>query len=143
MEEFLFIFIIISTAIGCGYGILYGVGIGYVPIFVYLSSIALNFLANVTIVFLTDRLLKWKSLGERIKKRLARVQKLIDKYGSFGLVIGVSVLSTNELSIIGKLLCIKPSRLYASLLVANILNAALFLGIALGIFKVLLHLRPF
>jgi hypothetical protein len=120
-------------------GILYGVGIGYDPILVYLASITLNFLSILAVVFLIDRLLKWKkSQGDWIKKKLARGQKLIDKYGCLGIIMGVFVLSPIQLAIIGKLLCMKPSRLYPSLLGAIILVATLYLGIALGIFKFLL-----
>ena len=138
MYEF-FLFIIISIVLECGMGILFGVGIGYDPILVYLASITLNFLTILAVVFLIDRLLKWKKgLGDWIKKRLARGQKLIDKYGGIGIIIGVFALSPIQLAIIGKLLCMKPSRLYPSLLGAIFLVATVYLGVALGVFKFLL-----
>ncbi len=52
--------------------------------------------------------------------------------------MGVVVLSPMQLAIVGKLLGMKPSKLYPSLVVATFLVATAFLGVALGIFKVLL-----
>ena len=76
------IFIIISVTLECGMGILFGVGVGYDPILVYIASITLNFLSVLAVVALIDRLFRWKKgLGDWIKKRLGRGQKLIDKYG--------------------------------------------------------------
>ena len=135
----LFIFIIISIILECGMGILYGVGIGYNPIIVFFASVTLNFLTILAVVVLIGLLLKWKKgLGDWIKRRLGRGQKLIDKYGCIGIIIGVFILSPIQLSVIGKLLCMKPSRLYPSLLGALFLVATIYLGVALGVFKFLL-----
>ncbi len=135
----LFIFIIISIIFECGMGILYGVGIGYNPIIVFFASVTLNFLTILAVVVLIGLLLKWKKgLGDWIKRRLGRGQKLIDKYGCIGIIIGVFILSPIQLSVIGKLLCMKPSRLYPSLLGALFLVATIYLGVALGVFKFLL-----
>ena len=133
------IFIIISVTLECGMGILFGVGVGYDPILVYIASVTLNFLSVLAVVFLIDRLFRWKKgLGVWIKKRLGRGQKLIDKYGGLGIIMGVFILSPIQLAIIGKLLYMKPTRLLPSLLGAIILVATIYLGIALGVFKFLL-----
>jgi hypothetical protein len=133
------IFIIISVALECGMGILFGIGVGYDPVLVYLASVTLNFLTVLAVIVLIDRLFRWKKgLGDWIKKRLGRGQKLIDKYGCLGIIMGVFILSPIQLAIVGRLLCMKPSKLIPSLLGAIILVAAIYLGIALGVFKFLL-----
>jgi hypothetical protein len=135
----LFIFIFLSVIFECGVGILYGVGIGYDPLLVYPAAIIINFLTTFVAVFIIDRLLEWKKgLRSWIEKRLARGQKLIDKYGCVGIVMGILVLSPIQLAIVGRLLSMKSGKLYPALLVAIFLVATAFLGIALGVFKVLL-----
>jgi hypothetical protein len=123
----------------CGLGIVYGVGIGYDPILVFPASIIINFLTIFVVISLIDRLLEWKKgLRNWIEKRLVRGQKLIDKYGCVGIIMGVLVLSPIQLAILGRLLGMKPSRLYPALLGAILLVATAYLGIAIGIFKFLL-----
>jgi hypothetical protein len=120
-------------------GIIYGVGIGYNPIMVFPATIAINFLTIIAVIFLIDRLLCWKKgLRSWLEKRLSRGKKLIDKYGCYGLIGGVLVLSPIQLAIMGRLLGIEPKKLYPSLLSAIVIVATAFMGIALGIFKVLL-----
>jgi len=132
-------FIFLSIIFECGLGILYGVGIGYDPILVFPATIIINFLTILVAVCIIDRLLEWKKgLRNWIEKRLARGQKLIDKYGCVGIIIGVLVLSPLQLAIIGRLLGMKPSKLYPTLLGAILLVATAYLGVALGVFKVLL-----
>jgi hypothetical protein len=132
-------FIFLSMIFECGLGIVYGVGIGYDPILVFPASIILNFLTILVAVCIIDRLLEWKKgLRNWIEKRLARGQKLIDKYGCVGIIMGVLVLSPLQLAIMGRLLGMKPSRLYPALLGAILLVATVYLGVALGVFKVLL-----
>jgi len=132
-------FIFLSIIFECGLGILYGVGIGYDPILVFPATIIINFLTILVAVCIIDRLLEWKKgLRNWIEKRLARGQKLIDKYGCVGIIIGVLVLSPLQLAIIGRLLGMKPSKLYPALLGAILLVATAYLGVALGVFKVLL-----
>jgi hypothetical protein len=123
----------------CGMGILYGVAIGYDPMMVFPAAILINFMAIFAAVFVVDKLLNWKK-GVRawIERRLARGQKIIDKYGCVGIVMGIVVLSPIQLAIVGRLLGMKSIKLYPSLFVAIFLVATAFLGIALGIFKVLL-----
>jgi len=133
------IFIIISVALECGMGILFGIGVGYDPVLVYLVSVTLNFLTVLAVIALIYRLFRWKKgLGDWIKKRLGRGQKLIDKYGALGIIMGVFILSPIQLAIVGRMLCMKPTRLIPSLLGAIILVATIYLGIALGVFKFLL-----
>jgi uncharacterized protein YacL len=132
-------FIFLSIIFECGLGILYGVGIGYDPILVFPATIIINFLTILVAVCIIDRLLEWKKgLRNWIEKRLAKGQKLIDKYGCVGIIIGVLVLSPLQLAIIGKLLGMKPSKLFPALLGAILLVATAYLGVALGVFKVLL-----
>jgi len=120
-------------------GIIYGIAIGYDPLLVFPAAIILNFLAIFAAVFVTNRLMEWKK-GIRvwIERRLGRGQKLIDKYGCVGIFMGIFVLSPIQLAIVGRLIGIKPSKLYPTLFAAIVLVATAFLGIALGVFKVLL-----
>lgn len=135
----LFVFIVLSVTLECGMGIVYGVAMGYDPLLVFPTAIILNFLAIFAAVFVVDRLMEWKKgLRIWIEKRLSRGQKLIDKYGCVGILMGVVVLSPIQLAIVGRLIGIKSSKLYPTLLTAIVLVATAFLGIALGVFKVLL-----
>ena len=120
-------------------GILYGIGIGYDPILVFPAAIIINFLTILVAVFIIDKLMEWKK-GIRywLERRLTRARKYIDKYGWIGIIMGVFVLSPLQLAILGKLLGMKPSTLYPALLGAIFVVATAFLGIALGLFKVLL-----
>jgi hypothetical protein len=135
----LVIFIVLSVFLECGMGIVYGVGIGYNPLIVFPAAILINFFSIIIAVRVVDRLLEWKK-GFRcwLERRLARGQKLIDKYGCVGIVMGVFFLSPMQLAIMGRLLGIKPGKLYPALFGAILIVATAFLGIALGIFKVLL-----
>ena len=120
-------------------GIIYGVGIGFDPLLVFPAAILINFLGIVVAVKVVDRLFEWKKgFKTWLERRLARGQKLIDKYGCVGIVMGVLVLSPIQLAIVGRLIGIKPSKLYPSLFVAICVVATAFLGVALGVFKVLL-----
>ena len=135
----LVIFIVLSVFLECGMGIVYGVGIGYNPLIVFPAAILINFFSIIIAVRIVDRLLEWKK-GFRcwLERRLARGQKLIDKYGCVGIVMGVLFLSPMQLAIMGRLLGMKPRKLYPALFGAIVIVATAFLGVALGIFKVLL-----
>jgi hypothetical protein len=135
----LVIFVILSVFLECGMGIVYGVGIGYAPLLVFPAAVLINFFSIIIAVRVVDRLLEWKK-GFRcwLERRLARGQKLIDKYGCVGIVVGVLFLSPMQLAIMGRLLGIKPGKLYPALFAAILIVATAFLGIALGIFKILL-----
>ncbi len=135
----LLVFILLSITLECGMGILYGVAVGYDPMLVFPLAIALNFFGIFAAVFIMDRLFEWKKgFKTWLEKRLSRGQKLIDKYGCYGIVMGVVVLSPIQLAIVGKLLGIKPSKLYPALFFAILIVATAFLGVALGVFRVLL-----
>ena len=135
----LIIFTVLCMTLECGAGILYGVGIGYDPLSVFLAAIIINFTSVFIAGFLIERLLNWKKgLKNWLEKRCARGQKLIDKYGWIGIIMGICVLSPMQLTVIGRLMCMENSKLYPALLIAIIIVATAFLGIALGIFKVLL-----
>ncbi|MCW4023685.1 MAG: small multi-drug export protein [Candidatus Bathyarchaeota archaeon] len=138
MYELLF-FILLSLIFESGMGILYGVGIGYEPIMVFSAAILINLITIVIAVSVVDRVLNWKrGLKDWIERRLARGRKLIDKYGCVGIVMGVCFLSPMQLAIVGRLVGMKPSRLYPSLMVATCLVATAYLGVAVGVFKFLL-----
>jgi uncharacterized membrane protein len=123
----------------CGMGILYGVGVGFDPYIVYFAAILLNFGAIVPAVRIVDRLLKWrKGVKAWLERRLARGQRLIDRYGWIGIVMGVLFLSPIQLAIVGRLLGIKPRTLYPALLIGICIVATVYLGVALGIFKIIL-----
>ncbi len=135
----LLVFILLSVTLECGMGIIYGVAVGYDPLLVYPVAIALNFFGIFVAVFILDRLLEWKKgLRSWIERKLSRGRKLIDKYGCYGIVMGVAVLSPIQLAIVGTLLGIKPCKLYPALFCAIVVIATVYLGVALGIFKVLL-----
>ena len=135
----LFIFIFLSVILECGAGILYGVGIGYDPLLVFPATIIINFLTVVAVVFLIDRLLEWKKgLRNWLERRFARGQKIINKYGYFGIVMGIFFLSPIQLAIVGRLLGMKRRQLLPALFGALVLVATIYLGLALGVFKVLL-----
>jgi hypothetical protein len=135
----LLIFIIISVFLECGMGIIYGVAVGYDPLLVFPTVIMINFLTIIAVILLIDRLLNWKKrLRFWIEKRFSRGQKLIDKYGCYGIVMGIFVLSPIQLAVIGKLIGIKPYKLLPSLLSAVFIVATAFMGITLGVFKFLL-----
>ncbi len=95
----LVIFIVLSVFLECGMGIVYGVGIGYNPLIVFPAAILINFFSIIIAVRVVDRLLEWKK-GFRcwLERRLARGQKLIDKYGCVGIVMGVLFPLTNAIS---------------------------------------------
>ncbi len=133
------IFTILSIVFECGMGIIYGIGVGYEPILVFPAAILINFLTIVVAVRVIDRLMEWKKgFRDWIERRLFRARKYIDKYGWIGIIMGVFVLSPLQLAILGKMLGIKSSTLYPSLLGAILVVATAYLGIALGVFKVLL-----
>ncbi len=135
----LLIFIALSIALECGLGILYGVGVGYDPIMVLPAAVILNFVGVIIAVFVIDALFNWKKgIKPWIERRLGRGQKLVDKYGPIGIVMGVMVLSPIQLAVVGKLFCMKPSKLYPALFIAICIVALAYFAIALGIFKFLL-----
>jgi hypothetical protein len=135
----LIIFFVTSIIFECGGGILYGVAAGFNPLLVFLGALSINMVTVFAAILLVDALMKWKK-GVRawIERKLARGQRLIDKYAWLGVIAGVFVLSPIQTAIIGRLIGVKPSKLYPALICGTILVAVVFLGIALGIFKLIL-----
>jgi len=130
---------ILCVILECGAGIIYGIGIGYDPILVFPAAIALNFVSIIIVTVLFEKVLNRSSTVKSwIERRLARGRKVIDKYGYFGILMGVFVLSPIQLAIVGRLLGLQPNKLYPALLGGTFIVATAFLGIALGIFKILL-----
>ena len=119
---------------------LYGVAVGFNPVFVFATTLTINFLTVFASIFLIDRLLDWKK-GLRIwlEKRTARGQRLINKYCHVGIIAGVFVLSPIQVAIIGRLLGVQSKKFYPSLIGGTALSAVVSLAIALGIFKLILH----
>ncbi len=133
------IFIILSVTLECGMGIIFGIAVGYDPLFVFTAAILLNFLSVLIVGAVIDRLLEWKKgFRDWLERRLHRGRKLIDKYGCVGIVMGIAVLSPIQLAIVGKLLGIKPSKLYPSLMGAILVAAFFFLCVAQGVIKFLI-----
>ncbi len=135
----LLVFIALSIILECGIGILYGVAIGYDPLMVFPAAILLNLVGVITAVLVIEVLFKWKAgIKAWIERRLGRGKKLVDKYGSIGIVMGVVVLSPIQLAVVGKLFCMQSRKLYPALFIAICVVALAYLGIALGVFKFLL-----
>ena len=138
MYELVF-FVLLCLFLECGIGIVYGVGVGYDPLIIYPLAILLNYISVITVLVFIERLLKWKPrLKNWLEGKLARGRRIIDKYGYLGMILGVFALSPIQLAIIGRLLGLKSIKLYLSLLGATAIVATAYLGIALGIFKIIL-----
>ncbi len=135
----IYIYIIIAIVFECGGGMLYGVAVGFDPLWVFVSTLLINILTVFAAALLVDKVLFWKKgIKEWIERRTARGQRLINKYCWIGIIAGVFVLSPMQVAVIGRLLGIKPNRFYPPLIGGTILGAIVSMGIALGIFKVIL-----
>jgi NADH:ubiquinone oxidoreductase subunit 3 (subunit A) len=133
------IFLGTSLILECGIAILYGVAAGFDPLLVFASALTINLITIFATILLVDALMRWKKgVKTWIEKKLARGQRLIDKYAWIGVIAGVFVLSPIQIAIIGRLIGVKPSRLYPSLIGGTVLVALAFMGIALGVFKLAL-----
>ena len=136
----IYIYILISIIFESGGGMLYGVAVGFNPLFVFATTLTINMLTVLASVYVIDRLLDWKKgLKSWLDKRTARGQRLINKYCSIGIIAGVFVLSPIQVAIIGRLLRIQSNKFYPPLIGGTALSAAVSLGIALGIFKLILR----
>ena len=119
---------------------LYGVAVGFDPAWVFAVTLTINMLTVFITILFVDRLLDWKKgLKSWLEKKTARGQRIIDKYALLGIVAGVFVLSPIQVAIIGRLLGIQPKKFYLPLIGATALSAVVSMGIALGIFKLILH----
>ena len=135
----LLLYIIISIVFESGGGMLYGVAVGFNPLFVFATTLTINIITVFAAIFLIDRLLNWKK-GWRswFERRTARGQSLINKYAVLGIIAGVFVLSPIQVAIVGRLLGIQSNNFYPTLVTGTVLSAMVSMAIALGIFKVLL-----
>ena len=119
---------------------LYGVAVGFDPLLVFATTLTINILTVFASIFLVDKLLDWKKgLRSWVEKRTARGQRLINKYALIGVVAGVFVLSPIQVAIIGRLIGIQSNKFYSTLVVGTVLSAVASMGIALGIFKLILR----
>lgn len=133
------IYIIISIVFESLGGMVYGVAVGFDPRLVFVATLTINILTVFAAIFLIDKLLEWKKgLRNWIERRVARGERLINKYAWVGIIAGVFVLSPIQVAIVGRLLRIKSDKFYPPLLVGTVLGALVSMGIALGIFKLIL-----
>jgi uncharacterized membrane protein len=136
----IYTYILISIIFESGGGMLYGVAVGFDPLLVFASTLTINILTVFASIFLIDKLLEWKKgLRSWLEKRTARGQRLINKYALIGIIAGVFVLSPIQVAIIGRLLRIQSKKFYPTLIVGTALSAVVSMGIALGIFKLILR----
>lgn len=118
---------------------LYGVAVGFDPLFVFATTLTINILTVFASIFVIDRLLEWKKgLRTWLEKRTARGQRLINKYAVIGIIAGVFVLSPIQVAVVGRLLGIQSRKFYLPLFGGTALSALVSMGIALGIFKLIL-----
>ena len=135
----LYIYIIVSIVFESGGGMLYGVAVGFDPLFVFATTLTINIITVFAAIFLIDRVLNWKKgLRSWLEKRTARGQRLIDKYAVVGIIAGVFVLSPIQVAIVGRLLGIQSNNFYPTLIGGTVLSAIVSMAIALGIFKLIL-----
>jgi uncharacterized membrane protein len=136
----IYIYVVMAVVFESAGGMLYGVAVGFDPLLVFASTLAINILTVLASALIVDRLLEWKKgLRDWIEKKTARGQKLINKYAWIGIIAGVFVLSPIQVAVVGRLLGIQPSKFYVPLLVGTVLGAIVSMGIAVGIFKLILH----
>jgi uncharacterized membrane protein len=135
----IYIYIILAIVFESAGGMLYGVAVGFDPLLVFISSLAINLLTVFGAIMLIDRLFAWKKgLKVWIEKKTARGQRLINRYAWLGIILGAFVLSPMQVAIVGRLLGIEQKKFYPPLIVGTVLGAVVSMAIALGIFKVLL-----
>jgi NADH:ubiquinone oxidoreductase subunit 3 (subunit A) len=136
----IYLYILISIVFESGGGMLYGVAVGFNPLWVFAVTLTINILTVFASMFVVDRLLAWrKGLKSWFERRTVRGQKIINKYALLGIVAGVFVLSPIQVAIICRLLGIQSSKFFPTLIGATTLSALVSMGIALGIFKLILH----
>jgi uncharacterized membrane protein len=136
----IYIYILISIIFESGGGLLYGVAVGFVPRLVFVTTLTINILTVFATILIVDKLLEWrKGFRSWLEKRTARGQRLINKYAWIGIIAGMFVLSPIQVTIIGRLIGIQSNKFYPPLIVGIILSAIVSMGIALGIFKLILN----
>jgi uncharacterized membrane protein len=133
------IFILISIVFECLGGMLYGVAVGFDPRWVFVSAFLINISTVFAVIFVIDKLLDWKKgIRSWLERRTARGQRIINKYAWIGIVFGMFALSPIQVAIIGRLIGIQSKKFYPPLVVGTVLSAIVSMGIALGIFKLIL-----
>ena len=136
----IYIYILISIIFESGGGMLYGVAVGFDPRLVFVTTLTINFLTVFASILIVDRLLEWrKGFRSWLEKRTARGQRLINKYAWIGIIAGMFVLSPIQVTVIGRLIGIQSNKFYPPLIVGITLSAIVSMGIALGIFKLILN----
>ena len=136
----IYIYIIVSIVFESGGGMLYGVAVGFDPRLVFVTTLTINILTVFASILLVDKLLEWrKGLRSWLEKRTVRGQKLINKYAWIGIIAGMFVLSPLQVAVIGRLIGLQSSKFYLPLIVGIVLCAGVSMGIALGIFKLILN----
>jgi uncharacterized membrane protein len=136
----IYIYILISIIFESGGGMLYGVAVGFDPRLVFVTTLTINFLTVFATILIVDRLLEWrKGFRSWLEKRTARGQRLINKYAWIGIIAGMFVLSPIQVTVIGRLIGIQSNKFYPPLIVGITLSAIVSMGIALGIFKLILN----
>ncbi len=136
----MYLYIIISIVFESGGGMLYGVAVGFNPVFVFATTMTINMITVFASIMIIDKLMEWKK-GIRIwlEKRTTRGQRFINKYCHIGILAGVFVLSPIQVAVIARLLGVKSNKFYPSLIGGTALSAVVSLAIALGIFKLILR----
>jgi uncharacterized membrane protein len=135
----IFIYLVMAIVFESAGGMLYGVAVGFDPLLVFVSTLIINIITVFVASKVIDRLLEWKKGWKSwIERRTARGQRLINKYAWLGIIAGVFVLSPIQVAVVGRLLCIQPRKFYPPLLFGTVLGAIVSMGIALGIFKLIL-----
>ena len=134
------LYILISIVFESLGGMLYGVAVGFNPYLVFVATLLINISTVFAAIFLIDKLLQWKKgLRSWIERRVARGERLINKYAWIGIIAGVFVLSPIQVAIVGRLLRIQSKKFYPPLIAGTVLGAMVSMGIALGVIKVILH----
>jgi hypothetical protein len=135
----IFIYLVMAIVFESAGGMLYGVAVGFDPVLVFVSTLIINIITVFVASKVIDRLLEWKKGWKSwIERRTARGQRLINKYAWLGIIAGVFVLSPIQVAVVGRILCIQPRKFYPPLLFGTVLGAIVSMGIALGIFKLIL-----
>ena len=134
------VFILTSIVFECLGGMLYGVAVGFNPMWVFASALTINMLSVFAAIFLIGKLLEWrKGLRSWLERRTARGQRIINKYCSLGIVFGMFVLSPIQVAIIGRLIGIQSNKFYPPLIFGTVLSGVVSMGIALGVIKLVLR----
>jgi uncharacterized membrane protein len=120
-------------------GNLYGVAVGFDPLLVFVSTLAINLAVVFAVSLLIDRFLNWRKGAKAwIERRTARGQRLINKYAWLGIIAGTFVLSPMQTAIVGRMLLIEPRKFYPPLILGTVIGCVISMGVALGIFKLVL-----